>query len=362
MIGRLFDGLMFIVNLVLLGVFALSAYSDHISPKFSVYPSFLGILFPFFLIAVILFMIYWTIRMRWYALVSLLFLVACWEPVTRYVPYHFVEQTPAEGAIKFLTYNTCGMGRYNLSKAEKKNEVIEFIKNEDPDIVCLQEFSFDNRKGALSEAKIRKQLSKYPYYHYKPSSVNYSHSGLAIFSKYPIRKVQGIDYKSMYNSSCLYVLDVNGRPLTVINNHLESNKLSPEDRQFYDAMIQHFETQKIDEFRTTLIHKLGTGYRVRATQAEQLRDIIKEVNTPLIVCGDFNDTPISYCYQTIRGNMTDAFRNSGFGPGITYHENKFLFRIDHIFHNDSLSSSNARVHHVKWSDHYPVTVSFCLMN
>lgn len=362
LIGRLFDGLVLCANMVMLFIFMVSAYSDHISPKSSVYASYLGILFPFFLVVVLLFMLYWVMRVKWYALISLFFLLGCWEPVTRYLPYHLGNQAPNENSIKLLTYNTCGLGRYNLSKAEKKNDVLEFIKSENPDIVCLQEYSFDNRKGAMSEARIRKTLKSYPYYHFKPSSVNMKQSGLAIFSKYPIVKVKAIDYKSMYNSSCLYELDVNGKRITVINNHLESNKLSPEDRKFYDAMIMHFEAQKIDEFRNTLVNKLGNAYKIRAAQAEKLKGIIDNVKTPLIVCGDLNDTPISYCYQTIRGNMTDAFRNSGFGPGITYHENKFLFRIDHIFHNDSLHSYNAKVHHVNWSDHYPVSVYMDLMN
>ena len=76
----------------------------------------------------------------------------------------------------------------------------------------------------------------------------------------------------------------------------------------------------------------------------------------MIVCGDFNDTPISYCYKTIRGNMKDAFKESGLGFGISYHENKFLFRIDHIFYNNKIESYRAKVHKVTYSDHYPVTV------
>ncbi|MGL4293940.1 MAG: endonuclease/exonuclease/phosphatase family protein [Bacteroidales bacterium] len=358
-IGKLFDGLLLSVNIILLVLFTTSAFSDHVSPLKSVYLSYMGILFPFFLIGVLMFLVYWIIRMKWYALIGVVVLLICWEPVTRYVPYHVYSQKTGNPTIKLLTYNTCGLGQNNSMK--NGNAVLDFINREDPDIVCLQEYTFYNRPDGLTEKKIRKKLSQYPYYHYNAASNSYK-SGLAIFSKYPIKRTQAINYESLYNNSCLYELEVLGKRVTVINNHLESNQLSKEDKEFYNEMIRHFDSNKIDEIRTTLIHKLGKAYRIRAVQADTLRQIINRQTNPVIVCGDFNDTPISYCYQTIRGDLKDAFRESGFGPGITYHENKFWFRIDHILHSDSFRSSNAKVHHVNYSDHYPVSVTFSLVD
>lgn len=352
-IGKLFDGLVLIANLLVLALFIGSSYSDHISPLSSIYPSYMGILFPFFFLAVILFCVYWTIRMKWCAWLGVVAILCCWEPVTRYMPYHLGQEEVNAEDIKILTYNTCGLGQNN--SMNNGRAVLDFIKSEDPDIVCLQEYTAQGRPDGLTERKIRKILSKYPYYHYNAAS-KHTGSGLAIFSKYPIKRTQPITYKSRYNCSCLYELDVKGQRITVINNHLESNQLSKEDKAFYNEMIRHFDSDKIGEIRTTLIHKLGRAYRVRAVQADQLREVIDKQKNPVIVCGDFNDTPISYCYKHIRGDMKDAFRESGFGFGITYHENKFLFRIDHILHSDAFTSYNAKVHHVKYSDHYPVSV------
>ena len=353
-IGKLFDGLVLIVNLFVLALFVCSSYSDHISPLTSIYPSYLGILFPFFFLAVLLFMVYWVIRMKWYAIVSLGVILLCWEPVTRYVPYHIGSQPENPSDIKLLTYNTCGLGQsYGNNKGKA---ILEFINREKPDIVCMQEYTFYKRPDGLTEKKIRKILAEYPYYHYNAASSNYK-TGLAVFSKYPIRHAQAINYESLYNNSCLYEVDINGKLVTIINNHLESNQLSKEDKEFYNQMIRHFDSDKIDEIRSTLIHKLGKAYRIRAVQADTLNRIIDRQKNPVIVCGDFNDTPISYCYQTIRGNLQDAFRDSGFGPGITYHENKFLFRIDHVLYSKQFRAYNAKVHHVDYSDHYPVSVS-----
>lgn len=359
LIGKLFDGLVLLVNLVVLGLFVGAAYSDHISPLTSIYPSYLGITFPFIFLAVILFLVYWVMRLKWYALIGIGVIAMCWEPVTRYLPYHIMNQPATEADIRLLTYNTCGLGQNGGKDVGK--EILAFINNEDPDIVCLQEYTFFRRPDGLTEKKIRKALAKYPYYHYNPATHNYR-SGLAIFSKFPIRRTQAINYESLYNNSCLYELDVHGQRITVINNHLESNQLSKEDKEFYNEMIHHFDSNKIDEFRSTLIHKLGKAYRVRAVQADTLKHIIDRQKNPIIVCGDFNDTPISYCYQTIRGNLRDAYRDSGFGLGITYHENKFLFRIDHILYSDFFRASGAKVHHVDYSDHYPVSATFSITN
>ena len=187
-------------------------------------------------------------------------------------------------------------------------------------------------------------------------------TGLAIFSKYPIKKATPIEFKKGYMTSVAYLLDIDGKPFTVINNHLESNRLSLEDRAFYDEMIRHFDSSGIAKAKATLMQKLSDAYRVRSKQAELVAGVIEKTNTPVIVCGDFNDTPISYSYKTIRGNLTDAFQNSGLGPGITDHENKFLFRIDHIFHSNSIKSYEAKVDKVKYSDHYPVNVYLDLGN
>ncbi|MDR1809492.1 MAG: endonuclease/exonuclease/phosphatase family protein, partial [Prevotella sp.] len=74
----------------------------------------------------------------------------------------------------------------------------------------------------------------------------------------------------------------------------------------------------------------------------------------MIICGDFNDTPFSYAYQTIRGNFVDSFKETGNGFGFTYHENAMLMRIDYIMHTKNIVSFNCEVGNVKYSDHYPI--------
>lgn len=73
-----------------------------------------------------------------------------------------------------------------------------------------------------------------------------------------------------------------------------------------------------------------------------------------MVCGDFNDTPISYAHRTIQGPLKDAYAASGRGVGVTYNENFFWFRIDNILHSANMKPINCTVDKVRYSDHYPL--------
>ena len=74
----------------------------------------------------------------------------------------------------------------------------------------------------------------------------------------------------------------------------------------------------------------------------------------ILIMGDFNDTPISYAHHTIGKGLTDAFSASGRGMGISYNENFFWFRIDHILCSPNIKPYNCTVEHVDYSDHYPM--------
>ena len=116
------------------------------------------------------------------------------------------------------------------------------------------------------------------------------------------------------------------------------------------------ETEKVKSGARLLIRKLAEASAIRAPQADTIaHEIAASPHPYIIVCGDFNDTPISYAHRTIAQDLDDAFTQSGRGLGISYNQNRFYFRIDNILTSKNLRAYNCTVDRsIKESDHYPI--------
>jgi endonuclease/exonuclease/phosphatase family metal-dependent hydrolase len=228
------------------------------------------------------------------------------------------------------------------------------------DIICLQEFavsSTKNKNWIISEEELSSMLKDYPYHEIiklstSRGSLTY---GLACYSKFPIEKVTKLPLESTYNGSAMYELNINKKKVILVNNHLESNRITAEDKRLYKDFFKTRDKEIFEEVAMNIQTRLSAAHKIREAQAETIRSLIdKQKSNATIVCGDFNDSPISFAYSTIKGDLVDSYANTGFGPGITYNENKFWFRIDYIMHSVSMQSYNCTVDKVKYSDHYPV--------
>ena len=287
----------------------------------------------------------------------------CWKPILRLCPLHLkTEVQTNEDIIKVLSYNVMSFAYKDHTKTSP-NKIIDYIAGSDADIVCLQEYMVSSRNNLMSSSDVANALPMYPYvseiFFSSQENSRYKY-GLAVLSKYPITKSRRVPFPSKYNGSSMHEINVRGKTIVVVNNHLESFKLTTEDRSNYSDIIAHANFESFDEFSGSIQQKLGQAYRIRAKQAELIADEIRKTNGYYtIVCGDLNDTPVSYARRTVQGTFNDAFEESGFGMGISYNQNYFYFRIDHIFHSLSMESYNCRVDtRVNLSDHYPI---YCYM-
>lgn len=339
-----------------------SAYSDHVSPDTSLLFPYLGLAFPVLTLVNLCFMLYWIFLTEWrFLLLNLLVVVVCWSPIKHYYPFHFNQQVSQEHTLKVLTYNVMGFAYLDHTK-EKPNPIIEYIAHSNADIVCLQEYMAPQSGKQLTEAKILSALKMYPYHAIiRLGKAKGPRNGIAVFSKYPIERSRKIDYASAANGSSIHQIKINGKKLTLINNHLESFKLTSEDRSRYSAFIKSFSSEGFDELKGAFMQKLGPAFQIRAKQAETIAQKIQETTSDyLLVCGDFNDTPISYAHRTIQGELLDAFSEAGKGMGITYNQNFFWFKIDHILHSVNLQALQCEVDKIDYSDHYPIWCIFRL--
>lgn len=353
----LFKSLFVLANVLVVVLFIISAYSDRVSPDTILGLSYLGLAFPVLFVLNLCFVIYWLFLWEWrFLLIGLCAFLICWGPVSKYFPYHsHTKDIPKENVLKVLTYNVMGFAYKNHSK-DSPNKIIQYIANSGADIVCLQEYAAGKSDNFLTNRKINGTLAMYPYRSLIPINASgYLNFGIAVFSKYPISNSRRIKYDSEYNGSAVHEITVNGKKLTLINNHLESFKLTMEDRSRYKAFIKNLSTDTFDGIKGALEQKLGPAFKIRARQAEAVAaEIAKAKGDYILVCGDFNDTPISYAHRTIQGPLVDSFAESGQGMGVTYNQNMFWFRIDNILHSPNMKSINCTVDKIRYSDHYPL--------
>ena len=337
-----------------------SAYSGFVSPVKNVLFAYAGLLFPILILVNSCFLIYWIIVKRWgISFILVMVFALCWRSIAIFCPFHFnVHPPPREEMIKILSYNVMSFAYQNHTK-EKPNKIIEYIAESDADIVCLQEYMVSSRRNLMSSQAVERALSMYPYkaeIFFSNAENKNNQYGLALFSKFPILSSRKIPFTSRYNGSAIYEIYVDGKKVTVVNNHLESFKLTAEDRSKYSDMISNINFDSFEHFSGDMQRKLGQAFRIRSKQSEIIAAEIKKANSYYtIVCGDFNDTPLSYAHRTIQDSLIDAYAESGKGLGISYNQNYFYFRIDHIFHSISMDAYNCRVDAgIKLSDHYPI--------
>ena len=355
-LGNLVALLILAINALSTGLLLLTAYSPYIQPTVHPVQSCLGLAFPVFVLINGGFLIFWLAIQRYKtALLPLIGFLLCYSQLRTYLPLNFHTSNPPEGSIKILSYNI--MGFDGSHKKDGNNPILTYLKKSDADILCLQEYTFDKSSRRLTQKDIERELKAYPY-----RRINVVGSGngytnkIACYSKYPILSARVLNYTSNYNGSVLYELKLNEDTITLINNHLESNKLTKIDKDMYENMLKAPEKEKVKSGARLLVHKLAEASAIRAPQADCIaQEIAASRHSSVIVCGDFNDTPISYTHRVIAQNLDDAFTQSGCGLGISYNQNKFYFRIDNILISKNLQSYNCTVDRsIKESDHYPI--------
>lgn len=349
------------------GIFAgvllvVSSYAHLISPEKFHYMAYAAIIFPGVLLLNLLLLLFWAVQWNKVALITLFSMLLCAGQIFLYSPVHVIPQQQKGGdTLSLLTYNVCAFSQYARHNSKKSNPIIEYVKKSGADIVCLQEYGYSTTGRDLGRVNIDTALTKiYPYRAVFVHGGDWiTQLGIACYSRYPITDTVHI-LSPGQNSSILCTLDVNGRELSLVVNHLASNKLSLKDRGFFKYLSNH--PDKIDEYqegiKKHLVRKFGLASMLRASQADTISAAIAGLGDNIIVCGDFNDTPQSYTYNRIRGILGDAYEKTGNGPGITYNRDRFYFRIDHVLYGKALRPIKTEIEHVCYSDHYPVKVLF----
>ena len=341
-------------NVAIVLLMLATGYSDHISPVSYPLLSTMGMIFPAFLLLNLLFVFFWlTFKWRrvWIPIVGY---VLAYPALALYMPMHTAQDVP-DGTIKLLSYNVCCYsGVDNFEENEGFDTIYHYLARQDADIVCLQEDVDTWRRYVFHRYE-----KIYPYndtiFFFNKNEAN----GMGIHSRFPILRRERIPYESRANGSVAWYLQVGNDTVLVINNHLEGTNLTKEDRSRYEQILKgKMSRDTAREESKLLVQKVGRANAIRAIGAEAVHRYIEEHRQyPMIVCGDFNDNPISYSRHVISKGLTDCFAETGRGLGLSYNRKGFYFRIDHILCSDHFTPYNCQVDDkIDASDHYPI---FC---
>jgi endonuclease/exonuclease/phosphatase family metal-dependent hydrolase len=223
-------------------------------------------------------------------------------------------------------------------------DILAQMKKQKVDVLCIQEYNETSGDIHISE----NYKNYFPY-------MAVGNSDMVVFSRYPITGQKTISFEDTNNSAMWADIDVNGKPFRVVNVHLQTTGVN---RTLHQAAKQHI--QGIDVNSNRLLNAIYGNYTmgmmIRAGQAVTVRDELRKHDDPqrmLIVCGDFNDVPYSYVYNTMLGNLVDGFKECGSGWMNTFRGNKSV-RIDYIFHDERVKGLTYYKQELSYSDHYPV--------
>jgi endonuclease/exonuclease/phosphatase family metal-dependent hydrolase len=344
-------------NAVFAFALLLSYLAVVISPEAFVLPAFFGLAYPYLLLINIILVILWAMLLRLEALISVVVIAL---GLTHFSNYIRLVKPPGDktNTFKVLSYNVRLFNYFeNNHGITSEKKIIQFLKNQKPDIICLQEFLLlGNTK--VEETFLLSALGGQYYSHMKViGSGKNRFYGIITLSKFPIVRKGEIIHPGSSSLSIYTDVVIEKDTFRIYNNHLQSFRLHRMERSFMEELATSDDKETINEVRSLSV-SLKKGFAKRAIQSQVVKDHINLSPYPVLVVGDFNDTPVSYAYRKIRKGLNDSFLNSGYGAGFTYKGNYPANRIDYILYNNSLINSYFEIIKVRYSDHYPIIAYF----
>ena len=252
----------------------------------------------------------------------------------------------SEDSFEVTTFNVRRLDEFEWLDGDQTREDIATWLAEQPDgIWCFQEFPKRGkatlRSVGFSWLKPRRRLFTWP-----------REAGPALASSYPVKdwttymfEDEGAGRGRVLQAD----VETPAGMVRVFNVHLQSLHFDHAD---YDAV----EEGPSREEGARLWGLITNASKARALQAQELVRRMEESPYPVIVAGDFNDTPMSYAMHALRGSrVEDTFVAASWGSGGTHLGAIPGLRIDGILADTTLQCVSHDTHRVELSDHRPVT-------
>ena len=351
-----------LTNRVLLLVAALllvvSYLSMVVNPAKLWLMSLAGLMFvPFLLLN--LFLLVWAFVRRSKAFViPLLAIIPAVFFLGRYAHFRGDEDPPVVPQDKVLKVLTWNVGRFSLPQPssglggfeECADSVFAYIREQNPDIVCLQEFKIKDSRRI--KQYLKKKMPGYYSEYYVFTGRNGSAGNLTL-SRLPVRNRGVVKFEGGTNLAIFSDYEYAGKVFRVYNCHFESYNIS------FSGLARAMMRQDKDVFAETGV-KMRRSISRRPKQVDQVFNDIESCPVESFVCGDFNDNPMSYTYCRMMRDRQDTFVEAGDGFGATYSRLWPMLRIDYVLCPKSCTVVTHETPKVKLSDHYPVITEIAL--
>ncbi|MEP6617152.1 MAG: endonuclease/exonuclease/phosphatase family protein [Ginsengibacter sp.] len=349
-------------NLVVALIFLAGANARYFSPARWWFMGLITISLPYILFILLLFFFYLLFVKSSWALVSILSITLTWRTVQNIIPLHFPSTFGFAKKANTLRIMTWNVEQFEILQhkehPELKQEMIDLINQFQPDIMCFQEMVAGAEKKAINNIPDFKQKLKFSSYYYSfDERLDFDashHFGIMVFSKNKIINSKTIFHPPHdYNTTFQYVdILLNTDTIRVFNIHLQSLKFSRANRQYLDKPAANTDTTIVES--KNILSKMKAAFIRRGIQADFVREEIDNSPYPAIVCGDFNDVPNSYAYETIGKGLQNAFVAKGSGLGRTFSGISPTLRIDNIFAGKEFVIQQFTRVKQKLSDHFPL--------
>jgi endonuclease/exonuclease/phosphatase family metal-dependent hydrolase len=323
----------------------LSYLCPMVNPAVFPWLAFAGTAFPWLLAANITLVLLWLWRRNRFALYHAGMVLLGWQHVTGFYGFDWGKDPVPENAVSIATHNLGRLWhRQKVTDAMREKMASDYTRflqeNGYPDILCTQETSGK-------------------FYHLLADKMDYPYNfnlkkGTVILSRYPMEAGGDIPFGKTENSTLWVDIRIGKQLVRVYNVHLQSNKVTGTA----EKVLEEGDLEQKETWHTigSVLGKVGGATRVRAEQAQRLREHIEACPHPVVVCGDFNDTPNSFVYRLVSNGLDDTFRDKGAGLGSTFGGVLPFLRIDYILTDPSFKTYAYRAVRGRFSDHYPVFV------
>ena len=361
--------ILFIVHLALtisLSVALVISYlTPHISPKTFGSLTIMGHFAPVLYMLVLICLLLWLIARSWkIAGVVALLLLPGIPYLSQFYNIAFMrkaeQSAESTNRITVVTYNVRGF--YNDEGKRVVKDFADYIaqsnsfnkeKMRAADVICLQEFALDADGVDIIDSLVKSS--------YKDMYINDVHESenvvLRTYSRYQIVDSGSIAGMGSGTSQWVDIVIKEKDTLRIFNNHLYTMSISADDTE---DIARGKILQDGDRMRS-IVNRIADNSSIRASHVDTLRYIIDNTPYRQIVCGDFNDTPMSYVYSLLSENLYDTFVESGDGYGYTFRPMRGMLRIDYILYSEGLDVQKYEVDEcVMLSDHLPIKATIKL--